>query len=135
MLYVLLQINQMFYNSTLLGELYNRSEVISISSTSSSLQKPVVRIQLKILLNRPDVMIAEKMALVFVNNLQQKEDSRFLEGLSVNLTSIKFTGTCFSFSTSVICALLFISKAVKVKIQTIFYDIELETCFLVKLNC
>lgn len=82
----------MFQNSSLLSEIYNRSEVIGIATTSGPLQKPLVRIQLKIILNRSDIMVAEKMALIFMNNLQHKEEYRLLEDLTVNLSSIKFTG-------------------------------------------
>ena len=87
----------MFQNSSVLSKLYNHSEVTGIVTTSGPLQNPFVRIQLKIFLNAPDVMIAEKMALVFLNNLQPKEEYRLLtENLAVNLTSIKFSGILFS---------------------------------------
>lgn len=87
------QLDGMFQNSTYLSKLYNRSEVIGIvTTTSGPLQNSVLRIQLKIYLNSPDVMIAEKMAFTFLSNLQPREEYKLLGNFTVNLTSIKFAG-------------------------------------------
>lgn len=59
--------------------------------TNKNSSDPTVRIQFQIFLNHADTMVAEKMAFAFANSLHSKEKSLF-KHLSVNLTSVKFTG-------------------------------------------
>ena len=61
--------------------------------SSSDLRSPSLRIQFRTFLNWPDPLAAEKLNLVFVANLQSKDNHPLLGNLPIDLNSISFSGT------------------------------------------